>query len=132
LKRKIIELKKESHKGNDGSEKYEKEFLAALEDDLNIPLAVQIFNRALDDFDFDVKKKLKLLERFDEVLGLGIADMKEEKLEISAEVKDLVREREEARKKKDWKRADVLRGLIKERGFLIEDKAEGPKLTRVS
>ena len=55
LKRKIIELKKEVHKGNDGSEKYEKEFLEALEDDLNIPLAVQIFNRALDDFDFDVK-----------------------------------------------------------------------------
>ena len=131
LKRKIIELKKESHKGNDGSEKYEKEFLAALEDDLNIPLAVQIFNRALDDFDFDVKKKLKLLERFDEVLGLGIADMKEEKLQVSAEVRDLVREREEARKKKDWKRSDVLRGLIKERGFLIEDKAEGPKLTRI-
>ena len=74
LKRKIIELKKEVHKGNDGSEKYEKEFLEALEDDLNIPLAVQIFNRALDDFDFDVKKKLKLLERFDEVLGLPTAN----------------------------------------------------------
>jgi len=132
LKRKIIELKKEVHKGNDGSEKYEKEFLEALEDDLNIPLAVQIFNRALDDFDFDVKKKLKLLERFDEVLGLGIADMKEEKLDVSAEVKDLVREREEARKKKDWKRADVLRGLIRERGFLVEDKSEGQKLTRTS
>ena len=132
LKRKIIELKKEVHKGNDESEKYEKEFLEALEDDLNIPLAVQIFNRALDDFDFDVKKKLKLLERFDEVLGLGIADMKEEKLDVSAEVKDLVREREEARKKKDWKRADVLRGLIRERGFLVEDKSEGQKLTRTS
>jgi len=131
LKRKIIELKKEEHKGNDETEKYYKEFKEAIEDDLNVPQAVQIFNRALDDFDFDVKKKIKLLEKFDEVLGLGITDMKEEKLEVGAEVKDLVREREEARKKKDWKRSDVLRGLIKERGFLIEDKADGPKLTRI-
>ena len=56
--------------------------------------------------------------------------MKEEKVELPGEIKDLVREREEARKKKDWKRSDVLRGLIKERGFLIEDKAEGSRVSR--
>ncbi len=130
LKRKIIELKKEEHKGNDESKKYEGEFLEAIEDDLNIPLAVQIFNRALDDFDFDVKKKLKLLEKFDDVLGLGIANMKEEKIEVPNEVQELVKERKEARNKKDWKRADVLRGLIKERGFLVEDKADGFRISR--
>jgi cysteinyl-tRNA synthetase len=130
LKRKIVELKKESHKGNDETSKYEKEFKEAIEDDLNIPQAVQVLWRVIDDFDFDVKKKIKLLERFDSVLGLGIGEMKDEKVDVPKEVKELIKERDEARKKKDWKRADVLRGLIKERGFIVEDSSEGTKVSK--
>ena len=74
LKRKIIELKKEKHKGSDNSKQYKSEFTEALEDDLNIPLAVQVFQKALEDIDFDSDKKKKLLERFDEVLGLGMKE----------------------------------------------------------
>lgn len=131
LKRKVIELKNEVHKGNDESEEYEKEFLSAVNDDLNIPLAVQVTLKLLDDFDFDSKKKLRLLEKFDEVLGLGIKDMKEEKLNIPNEVNKLLKDREEARNNKDWEESDNLREEIKKLGFKVEDKPEGQRLTKI-
>ena len=43
----------------------------------------------------------------------------------------MVAEREEARKRKDWKRADALREEIKKLGFLVEDAAEGPRCARI-
>lgn len=131
LKRKVIELKKEEHKGNDESKEYEKEFLSAVNDDLNIPLAVQITLKLVDDFDFDSKKKLKLLEKFDEVLGLGIVNMKEDKLEIPNEVTKLLKDREEARKNKDWEESDNIREEIKKLGFAVEDKPEGQRLSKI-
>ena len=124
LKRKVIELKKEEHKGNDESKKYEEEFLSAVNDDLNIPLAVQVTLKLLDDFYFDSKKKLKLLEKFDEVLGLGIKDMKEDKLDIPNEVNKLLKDRENARKNKDWEESDNIREEIKKLGFAVEDKPD--------
>ena len=130
LKRKIIELKKEKHKGSDNSKQYKSEFTEALEDDLNIPLAVQVFQKALEDIDFDSDKKKKLLERFDEVLGLGMKEFKEETLEIPQEVQSLAQERETARKNKDWKTADLIRNKLKEKGFILEDSPEGYRLTK--
>jgi len=131
MKRKVVELKGQSHKGNDYVEKYEKKFIAAFNDDLNIPKALDIFWQVLDDFNFEPKKKLKLLEKFDSVLGLGIMDMKEEDVKITAEIKKLINAREYARKKKMWAEADVLRQRIREKGFVLEDTAKGVRVRRV-
>ncbi len=131
IKRKIIELRKESQKGKDLSKEYEKEFLEAINNDLNAPRALEVFLRALDDFDFSPKKRIKLLENFDEILGLGIREMKEEKFTIPKEVRDLVKERESYRKEKQWSKADEIRKMIEERGFMIEDKADGPILSKI-
>ncbi len=132
LKRKVIELKKESHKGTDKTKEYDSEFLDAINDDLNTPKAIQVFQKALDDFDFDSKKKLKLLEKFDEVLGIGIKEMKEEKLSISKDLKELMEERENLRKEKKWAEADVIRQKIKEKGYSVLDTPEGPKLEKIN
>jgi len=128
IERKIIELKKEEHKGNDKSLLYEKKFLEAINDNLNMPRAIKVFWQVLDDFDFSPKKKIKLLENFDRVLGLGISNVREEEIKIPTEVKKLISAREEARKKKMWVEADILRQRIKERGFILEDTAKGPKV----
>lgn len=125
LKRKVIELKSQKHKGVDRTEGYEKQFSEMVNDDLNISRALDIFWRVLDDENFDVKKKLKLLEKFDEVLGLGIKEMEPERFKLSNEVGKLLEARTEARKKKRWEEADILRGRIRERGFIVEDKEEG-------
>ena len=125
LKRKIIELKNQKHKGVDRTSEYEKQFLEVISDDLNISKALDIFWKVLDDENFDVKKRLKLLKKFDEVLGLGIEEMKEEKIKLTKDVEKLLNARKEAREKKFWAEADILRVKIRERGFVVEDKEEG-------
>lgn len=130
LKRKIIELKKQEHKGKDNTKKYEKKFLEAINDDLNIPKALDVFWGALGDFNFSPKKKVKLLEKFDNVFGLRIKDMRETYLRVSKEVRELIVKREKARKQMNWAEADVLRNMIKERGFVVEDTSQGVKVRK--
>ncbi|MBU0907893.1 MAG: cysteine--tRNA ligase [Nanoarchaeota archaeon] len=129
--RKIVELKSEKHKGQDDTEKYEELFENAINDDLNLSEAIGVVWGMLDDFNFDPKKKLKLLERFDQVLGLGIKEMKEEKVEASKEILELVKEREKLRKAKMWADADIFRERILEKGFIVSDTDDGPRLEKI-
>ncbi len=131
MKRKILELKKENDGGKDLSKKYEKEFLETINDDLNTPLAMQVVWKILDDINFAADKKIKLLEKFDSVLGLGIKEIKDEKVKLPEEVKKLVETRERLRKEKKWGEADIVREKIKREGYLIEDALEGPRIERV-
>ena len=71
-------------------------------------------------------KQATLLD-FDQVLGL---DLKNYSVVIPAEVKKLVAKREIARKKKDFRLADKLRRDILNKGFAVEDTAEGSKITK--
>jgi len=105
IKRRIIELKSESHKGIDSTKQYESQFLKAINDDLNLPKALQVFQLTLHDFDFDTKKKLSLLKRFDSVLGLRINEMKESQEKIPSEINKLVQSRERLRKKQIMERS---------------------------
>ncbi|MCX5800113.1 MAG: cysteine--tRNA ligase [Candidatus Eisenbacteria bacterium] len=50
--------------------------------------------------------------------------------EFPQELKDLVGERETARKNKEWSRADEMRAKIEAAGFVVEDRAEGPVLRK--
>lgn len=125
VKRKVIELKITSHKGKDSTEAYETTFTEALQSDMNIPATLQVFLKALDDTNFDSQKRLVLLEHFDEVLGLGIADMQEEKVSLSKELKALIEQRKQARNTKDWKKADELRAEITKQGYTIIDITDG-------
>ena len=131
IKRKVIELRKQQHKGKDFTEEYEAQFIKTINDDLNIPEAMQIFHKTLDEFDFAPKKKLKLLEKFDEVLGLGVKDMIETQISIPKEIKKLVEEREKLRKDKKWAEADTIRQRIKEAGYIVEDTQQGEKITKL-
>ena len=117
--RKVIEIKKEEHKGPDRTKEYEKKFLNAIDDDLNVQKALDVFWKVLDDFSFDSKKKLKLLENFDLILGFGIKDMKESEVSVPAEVRKLISARKSARKNKAWAEADILRARIREKGSLF-------------
>ncbi|MDO8459639.1 MAG: cysteine--tRNA ligase [Nanoarchaeota archaeon] len=132
LERKIIELRKEERKGKDLSEKYDKSFIEALNDDLNTPKALQVMWKMLDDFDFEPEKKVCLLEKFDSVLGLGIEKIHEKKLEIPKDIQDLIDKRELLRKQKKWVEADIEREKIKKKGYIIEDKPEGLRIEKIN
>jgi|SRR3989344_1112284 len=132
IKRKIIELRKEEHKGNDLTKEYNTQFEEAINDDLNAPQALQVFLKVLDDFDFNPKNKLLLLEKFDEVLGLGVKEMQPSEIKIPEEIQRLIQEREKMRKDKMWEESDILRQRIKEKGFLLEDTPNGPRVERIN
>ncbi len=90
-----------------------------------------MFHEALYDLEFDSKKKIKLLEHFDTILGLNIKGMKEEKQVIPKEIKDLANEREKLRKAKMWEDADLFRQRIQEKGYKLTDTEEGTKLEKM-
>ena len=109
------------------NEKYLKEFEKAIDDDLNIPKALQIiWNLVRDE---KAEGKLATIKKMDEVLGLDL--LKKEKIAVSKEIQNLVEQREAARKNKDWKKSDEIRNKIKSLGYLIEDTDNGSKISKV-
>ncbi len=132
IKNKVIRLRKENNHGNTDVEHHKNEFLESINNDLNMPQALEVFWNVIEETDMSTKTRLALLEDFDRVLGLGVKDMKEEKLVVPKDVLKLLEARQEARKKKMFAEADILRQRIKERGFVIEDLAEdGPTLRKI-
>jgi cysteinyl-tRNA synthetase len=108
--------------------KYEEAFLEAINDDLNMPKALSIvWDLVKTKEKINAKDRLKLLFEFDKVLGLNL----EKKEEIPDEIKKLVEEREEARKKGDFEKADEIREKIKSLGYSVEDTEEGPKIKKI-
>ena len=109
------------------NKKYLGDFEKVMEDDLNTPKALQILWKLVRDK--KAKAKLKTIKKMDEVFGLDL--LEKEKIKISAKVKNLVKEREEARKEKDWKRADELRAKIRNLGYSIDDFQERSSVRRI-
>jgi cysteinyl-tRNA synthetase len=128
LKDRITKLKQEkTSKGTTKS--YEKQFLEHINNDLNLPGALALVWEVIKTEKLGSKQKLELIKKFDKVLGLDLNKIKQDK--IPTELKELLKQREKARKDKDWSRADKLRDDINSKGFLIEDSSEGPRLKRI-
>lgn len=109
--------------------KYEENFHKAINDDLNMPLAMSVV--------WDVvknpkksKKIAKLLEKFDTVLALSLDKKSETQEEIPEEVIKLAEERLKARQEKNWAESDRLRDEILALGYSIKDSKEGYELSR--
>jgi cysteinyl-tRNA synthetase len=111
-------------------------FTAALDDDLNISAAwaavfewVRETNRRLAENSLgaaDAAAALAAWDKVDSVLGIGTKSG----AEIPAEILALAEARTAAKKAKDFKRADAIRGELKAKGWVIEDTAKGPKLKK--
>ena len=105
---------------------YKNRFLKAINDDLNMPLAMGIVWEVAKN-EKKSKKFAELLLDFDRVLGLKI----DKKDDIPEEVLKLLEERNTARKEKDWKKSDELRDKIQEYGYRIEDTKDGTNIERM-
>ena len=117
-------------------------FEAALSDDLNTAEALGALNVLCTEI-FTADQAMKRADgtnqasawatRFSElqsmldVLGLKVPS------EVSwpEEILEIVRQRQDARARKDWAMSDKLRDALKVKGVLVEDKADGPRLKRV-
>lgn len=113
-------------RGNINNE-FKQKFLSALSDDFNIPEALAVLWEAVKS-DLPDREKLAVILDFDQVFGLGLAEVKP--VAIPQEVKKLAEERLKARARKDWLKSDALREQIKKLRFEIEDEKEGYKLKK--
>jgi len=119
-------------------EKAKSDFEDAMDDDLNVSIALSVmfdFVKKINTFIMneniskkDAEKAIALMHDFDSVFG--ILKRKEEKGEISEEIKQLIEKREEARKNKNWAEADRIRDELKEKGIILKDTKDGVRWER--
>lgn len=107
---------------------YTENFNSAVNNDLNIPLALGILWSAVKE------AKSKDIYNFalmtDKIFGLDLDKIKEEDYsspeeEIPGDIKELIAKRNEARKAKDYAAADRFRLEIEEKGFVLKDTPQG-------
>jgi len=107
-------------------------FESAMDDALNISLAlasifelVKEINRIEISPD-DAGRIRGAMQRFDHVLGV----IEEESMLLDDDVGRLMKEREEARKSRDFARADEIRDELQAQGIILEDTPQGTRWKR--
>lgn len=113
-------------------EDYKKQFADAINDDLNIPLALGVLWKAVkepasrDIYDMALD--------FDKVFGLSLDKARPDETapaeEIPQEIIELAQKRAVAKKAKNYAEADALRAEINSRGYSVTDTKEGYSVTK--
>lgn len=120
-----------------GYDKYRQEFIQAMDDDLNTADAISAVFELITAINTAVKdgaskefaeKSLEFLMELTDVLGLLQQDGDD--AAIDDEIKALVDERQEARKAKNFARADQIRDLLKEKGITLKDTPQGVQIIK--
>jgi len=102
------------------------EFEKAMDSDLNISGALGAVFKFVTDINknmnklskADAKKVLALMKKFDKVLGVIFWKQKDD---LPADIKNLIQQREQARKNKDWATSDKIRDDLLARGIELQD-----------
>jgi cysteinyl-tRNA synthetase len=110
---------------------YVKQFSDSLAEDLNVPKSLSVLWKVIKDTELQDWEILTVVTEMDSVLGLDFTNIAPD-TDIDEETHRLIIEREEARKQKDFKKADQIRDILSERGILVEDTPEGPRWKKVS
>ncbi len=113
----------EIHKNTDIE--FERDFLDAVGQDLNMPKALAIMWDMLSSNKIEPRVKASTLLKMDEILGLKIAQNSKFITKIPYNIQKLVDERDYMRKKGQFMKADHLRNKIEKMGYVIEDLGKG-------
>jgi cysteinyl-tRNA synthetase len=108
-------------------------FTQAMDNDLNVPMGmmnvfdfVKKVNKMIDDDEVGVigaKNAIDFLKKINSVMG--VLDFSEKFFELTDEQNKLIEERINAKKNKDWKRADEIRDLFKGMNLVLVDNKDG-------
>lgn len=120
-----------AHKGGSArinTESYENEFLDAINNDLNMPVALAVVWKMLKEQNSN--DVYNAVMKFNAVLGLNFD---EEKLEenIPDEVRKIAEKRWQAKLIKDWANADAYRNQLAELGYQVLDGKDGYTIKKV-
>lgn len=119
-----------------GYEKYRQEFIEAMDDDLNTADAISAIFELITAINTAVKdgasrefaeKSLETLMELATVVGLL---QKDDEGGVDDDIQALVDERQEARKAKNFARADEIRDMLKERGITLKDTPQGVQIIK--
>ncbi len=111
-------------------DKYREKFLDAINDDLNMPMAMAVVWEVLRNN--KSRYYAKLLLEFDAVLSLNIDKVDQiEEIDLPLNIMEIVEERKLARDNKDFNLADVLRDKLFDMGYKVLDTKEGQKIEKV-
>jgi len=130
----LIEMKKnrtESKPNLEYVKKIKRDFSKKINNDLNMPEALAVMWQVLRTNEIGNLEKYDLVFEFDRIFGLNL-DRAEQVLEEEARqkvdvqlVEQLIKEREDARKSKDWAKSDEIRNRLSGMGVEVRDSAEG-------
>lgn len=128
-----------------GDDTIDQKFDAAMEDDFNTALALaDLFGyfkevaKQLSEGDAAAKRTVNQIRRTYSLLGLFRKDAKRYlaayggRGDVPEEVSAIAREREDARKQKDWAKSDELREKLRALGYAVKDTKDGYELTKIS
>ena len=108
---------------------YKNKFLNAVNDDLNIPMAIGIVWEVTK---LEKSKNVaKLLKEFDDILSLDIDKIEENNIDLSLEIKEILEKRKIAREQKDFNMSDILRDELLVKGYKVLDTKEGQQLDKI-
>ncbi len=112
---------------------YDKRFLEAINDDLNMPQALAVMWEMVKS-DHPTGAKAKTLFKMDQVLGLNLYQnrevVKKDQGIVPDTIKEMLAEREVLRKAKHYNLADQMRAKIEKLGYVIEDSGKGVKVRK--
>jgi cysteinyl-tRNA synthetase len=117
------------------ADEYIKRFEAAMDDDFNIPKALAILHEFSSQINRSINEgrgNLRELEEFFSIFMrlcniLGLFERYRRIPALGEEVVNLIREREEARRMREFSRADSIRDKIKKMGIILIDTSRGTR-----
>jgi cysteinyl-tRNA synthetase len=107
---------------------YQNRFALQLSDDLNTANAFTVLSEVIKSNDLNNTEKLYLIEDYDRVLSLNLSEYEETFNNESIDedyIQMLILERDQARKDKNWVRADEIRNVLLKSNVDLVDSKDG-------
>ena len=110
---------------------YIKKFEEAMDDDLNTADAISVIFELVKFANTNVSEESsmefakKALDTINLLAGILGIETKEKEVLLDEDIEKLIEERQNARKSKDFARADEIRNLLLDKGIVLEDTREG-------
>ncbi|MBQ7104753.1 MAG: cysteine--tRNA ligase [Bacilli bacterium] len=126
LKTRIKNLDRTPDLNENKTDAYQVRFKEAIKNDLNTSTMMTLVYDVLKDEDLSDFSKLYLMDNFDKVLGLNLIEEEAEVDEdLEKEIQAKIEERNQAKKDKDYAKADQIRNELLEKGIKLIDSREG-------
>ncbi len=104
-------------------------FQQAINDDLDLPTALSLTRELARNNKIAPEERHRLILDFDRVLGLRLDTVEANAPRtLNDEVLALVRQRDEARAARNWKRSDEIRDALKAQGYEVRDTPKGTEV----